>query len=194
MTSYPLTFRPDMQRAMRDGSKTETRRPVAASNTRVLPGTFEEADLGTARVRTSRHGALTEIRARCQLPSGMRVVTIGPKVQPGDLFWVRQKRGGRRADSRLTLVITEVHARRVQDMDDRDAMAEGLRLTMGMQIGEGRKRYAMLWDEIHGPHAWDRNDWVWVYRFEVRTGNIDRLYPELKSRARLRRRAIRRIH
>jgi hypothetical protein len=180
MISYPLTFRPDMQRALRQGVKTESRRLVKSGNTRVRPGTFDDADLGTARVRTSRHGTLTEIRARCQLPSGARVVTIGPRVQPGDLFWVRKPRG-RRLDSRLTLVVAEVHARRLQDMTDQDALAEGIELADIAPAGRPRQRFAMLWDEIYGAGGWERNDWVWVYRFEVRPGQIDRLYPTLAA-------------
>jgi hypothetical protein len=193
MNSYPLTFRDDMQRALRDGTKTETRRPITSGNTRVLPGTFSECDLTTARIRTSRHGSLTEIRARCVLPSGPRVVTIGPRVQPGDVFWVRKPRG-MRAASRLTLLVTAVHARRLQDMDDHDAIAEGLKLTLGMAVGQGRRAYGMLWDEIHGPGSWDRNDWVWVYKFTVQTGNVDRLYPLLRGGPRKRSGRTRRIH
>lgn len=171
MTAYPLTFRPDMLRALRAGAKTETRRLVKSSNTRVLPGTFECAELGTARVRISRHGTLTEIRARCKLPSGYRVVTAGPKVQPGDMFWTRKGRGARRSASRLTLLVTEVHARRLQDMSDEDADAEGVEYYPSR--GTPRERFAQLWDEINGPGSWARNDWVWVYRFEVAHGNID---------------------
>jgi len=189
-TAHALTFRPDSFRGLRTGVKTETRRLVGRGNTRVLPGTFEDADLGTARIRISRHGKLTEIRARCQLKSGARVVTIGPKVQPGDLFWTRKPRG-RRADSRLTLLVTEVHARRLQDMTDHDALAEGIEAADIAPGGTPRQRYAMLWDEINGAGSWAENPWVWVYRFQVRRGQVDNLYDlsEPQQRRRARRRA-----
>jgi hypothetical protein len=25
--------------------------------------------------------------------------------------------------------------------------------------------YATLWNHTHGPRAWDKNEWVWVYEF-----------------------------
>lgn len=176
MNIHPLTFRPDMMRALLSGAKTETRRLVSANNSRVLPGTFQAAELGTARIRTSRHGTLTEIRATCELPSGRRVTTIGPKVQPGDVFWTRKPRG-RRADSLMALVVEEVHARRLQDMTDKDALAEGIELATIAPGGTPRARYAMLWDEINGRGSWEQNDWVWVYRFsQVRRGQVDALY------------------
>jgi hypothetical protein len=171
---HPLTFRPDMMTALRRGAKIETRRLVGSGNTVVLPGKFEQCDMGTARVRTSRHGTLTEIRARCELPSGTRVVTIAPKVQPGDVFWTRKPRG-RRKDSRITLLVMEVHARRVQDMTDQDALDEGIQHYAGGD-GRPRDRFRSLWNDINGPTGWDQNDWVWVYRFQVRHGNVDNLY------------------
>lgn len=176
MKAIPLTFRPDMLKALRAGQKTETRRMVQASNSWVLPGTFEALDLETARSRATENSAVTEIRARCAMPAGVRVATVSPRLGLGDMIWTRKGRGARRADSRLTLVVTEVHARRVQDMDNSDALAEGVHVVeeFGANL-KPRARFAMLWDAINGAGSWAENPWVWVYRFDVQHGNIDAL-------------------
>lgn len=31
-----------------------------------------------------------------------------------------------------------------------------------------RGAFVHLWNSIHGPGAWERNDWVWVVGFEVK--------------------------
>lgn len=47
----------------------------------------------------------------------------------------------------------------------------GAGLTVGAdgkaQSCTARAGFAHLWESIHGPGAWDRNEWVWRYEFEV---------------------------
>ena len=92
--------------------------------------------------------------------------------------------------SRLTLTVTDVRVQRVQDISEEDAMAEGIeRLKSGrgfydptvakaaVHFGEWTSTaiqgFSRLWNAIHGPAAWDRNDWVAAYTFTVQRGNID---------------------
>ncbi len=180
MRVIPLTFRPDMLKANRLGQKWQTRRLVKSSNTRVAPGVFEGVDLSTGRARRASE-TLTEIRAQCRssnlardpIVSPPRVVTLSPRVQPGDLLWARLPRG-RRVDSRQTLTVQGVRGCRVQDMTDADALAEGI-----VQVKEyaatlsPRARYALLWDAINGAGSWALNPWVWVYEYSVRRQNVD---------------------
>ncbi len=107
------------------------------------------------------------------------------------------KRGGKlspifmpRWASRLTLTVTDVRVQRVRDISETDAVAEGIeRLKSGrgfydptvskaaVHFGEWTSTaiqgFSGLWNTIHGPEAWDRNDWVAAYTFTVQRGNID---------------------
>ncbi|MDH4186355.1 MAG: hypothetical protein OEV08_05110 [Nitrospira sp.] len=68
--------------------------------------------------------------------------------------------------ARSCVRITGLRAERVQEISADDAMAE-----LGpIPHAEGQYRFhfSRLWDppDIHGPGAWDRNDWVWRVEFE----------------------------
>lgn len=93
-----------------------------------------------------------------------------------------------RSLSRITLEITEVRVERVQDISQRDAVAEGMDWAapdfLGMapepddfdaahgcyaspEAGFARDNYARLWDSLNGRrgYGWDVNPWVWVLTF-----------------------------
>lgn len=65
--------------------------------------------------------------------------------------------------SRITLEVTGVRVERVQNMNRGDAMAEGCPFPNMAKGANPLHWYHDLWDSIHGPGAWERNDWVWVY-------------------------------
>ena len=105
----------------------------------------------------------------------------------GDVGWVyRHARFMPRKASHLTLRITDVRVERVQDITESEALAEGIKGQRGEKVtitnGTGLIRFSQpiidfadLWNSIHGPDAWDRNDWVWVIEFEVIKQNVDDL-------------------
>ncbi len=96
--------------------------------------------------------------------------------------------------ARTFLTVTRVRIAQVQDISEADAIAEGIRhenvivganCCGGIHVEEDADRYwngtedddfeghkyaysafVALWTSIHGPGAWERNDWVWVYDFE----------------------------
>ena len=90
--------------------------------------------------------------------------------------------------SRLTLDITDV--RRLQDISEDDAIAEGV-LNTGSRDGEpwshcevpgvvpaireadAAECYAQLWDRLHGDGGWNANHWVAVIEFKTALRNID---------------------
>lgn len=86
--------------------------------------------------------------------------------------------------SRLTLIVTETRWQRVQDISEGDAQAAGCRsadFATGRECilepdkGSYRLHFADLWNTLHGPDAWDRNDEVVALSFTVHQSNIDRM-------------------
>lgn len=82
--------------------------------------------------------------------------------------------------SRITLKITDVRVERVQDISEVDAKAEGadpmpVRFKMPAppegNTGTHQAGFHKLWNSIHGPDAWNRNDWVWVLEFRSPQGD-----------------------
>lgn len=70
--------------------------------------------------------------------------------------------------SRITLRVTDVRVERLQDISEADAVAEGF-IHSRDPSGDGtdsRELFAMLWNAIHSPAAWDANPWVAAISFE----------------------------
>lgn len=188
----PMRFSPQMIEALEDGRKVATRRIVSAGNSLVRPGKFENVNLDTGR--SSHVGGRNVIKARCKFPAGERAVTIESKIQPEALLWVRRgQAGGTRAASTLTLEVWAVEASRLQDMTDKDAIAEGVwhpswneflwlpHETDGAAHLHARDAFRTLWKSINGSKSWDANPWVWTYRFTVHRMNVDQLLEVRKS-------------
>lgn len=78
--------------------------------------------------------------------------------------------------SRITLIVTAVKVERVQDICGADTIAEGVQCDTceAMKVSAchdsgcfaSRQLFRDLWSTIHGPGAWDRNDWVAAISFE----------------------------
>lgn len=71
--------------------------------------------------------------------------------------------------SRITLEITGVRVERLQDISDKDCLAEGiadLNIPLRPNLSMHRSCYADLWETINGPGSWDANPWVWVIEFK----------------------------
>jgi len=97
--------------------------------------------------------------------------------------------------SRLTLIVTDVKAVRLQDISEEDARAEGCFVgkatgrifenATSMRLGgnewaSARDWFADLWESINGPDAWDANPWVIAISFAVQHANIDQI-PEANA-------------
>lgn len=90
--------------------------------------------------------------------------------------------------SRVTLEITDIHVERLQDMTDKDALAEGIQQFTkdGVVFKYGLNgwnwsglngspymcrtpiiAFEDLWDSINGKkHPWESNPWVWAIEFK----------------------------
>lgn len=73
--------------------------------------------------------------------------------------------------SRLTLRVTDVRVERVQEITEKDAVAEGTGIAR-VQNARSPSRgplidaFANTWDAAY-PDSWSANPWVWVISFEV---------------------------
>jgi hypothetical protein len=103
--------------------------------------------------------------------------------------WKRDRRSSihmPRAFSRLTLYVEEVRVERLHAIDEAGAVREGIAPFLDSSAyispkhSDGRTRlgdnaytmYRDLWNDLHGPGAWDANPWVAVVRFRPRLANI----------------------
>lgn len=78
--------------------------------------------------------------------------------------------------SRITLEIVSVRVERVKEISEEDADKEGFGGDFPHRIFPElfnpdcghlsmQECFAALWESIHGPGSWERNDWVWVIEF-----------------------------
>lgn len=184
MKSRPIIMRSDDVRAILDGRKTQTRRPIKSLR---HPYGHLLGPEGVAREFVAKTESI-----RC------------PLGQPGDRLWVRETwmigtmlgmhKGQERpiaiyrADgeikmpwrpsihmprwaSRITLEINRVWVERVQDITEEDAMKEGCirelkpdgSVGWGAGLVEARDAFRDTWQSICG--TWDANPWVWAVEF-----------------------------
>ncbi|MBB3144884.1 hypothetical protein FHS21_001285 [Phyllobacterium trifolii] len=86
--------------------------------------------------------------------------------------------------SRLTLIVKDVRVERLQDISEKDALAEGIQ-KIGRFYGlpdsdwdtasttSAIDAYGALWDHINGADAWAENPWITAISFDVVKQNID---------------------
>jgi hypothetical protein len=186
MAEKPILMNDEMVRAILDGHKTQTRRPMKPQPTDIRRSPFVQSGLEDV------HGY--ELR---------------PRYWPGDRLWVKETfyvqgclglpLGERQpthyaADimcrdevedytckpsihmprwaSRITLGVTEVRAERVQDISTGNVVAEGFAdlIAAGLGATEHFDQFYRLWDSIYAKRGLgiEENPWVWVYTFKRR--------------------------
>ena len=195
MRERPILMSGQMVRAILDGRKTQTRRPIAdvSADCELF---LDAGDGFWQQCYRDGGGAIHSKSWLSRCPYG----------QPGDRLYVRETwqdtrspgepQNARqimyRADddrsligwrpsihmprwaSRITLEITGVRVERVQDISEDDAMAEGMISTA--KLNEANDDYAGMyardifsqeWDSIYAKRGmgWDDNPWVWVIEF-----------------------------
>jgi len=195
MKERPIIFNSEMVKAILDGRKTETRRPVKIDSPTLEFDTCNPP-WPTCADKYGEFG-----RVPC------------PWGKPGDRIWVREtwaekvqnigvedidfelhcEKFGRyfyKADdckiffnikwkpsihmprwaSRITLEITDVRVERVQEISDEDAEKEGCCIKLEPHEFPNRivaPRFKELWNSIYTKKGldWDDNPWVWVIEY-----------------------------
>lgn len=196
MRERPILMSAPMVRALLAGTKTQTRRVVKPQPS-ILSGDLlcwkDDAltdDEMAARCPYGRPGDRLWVRETHSIGPGPGV-PLQPGESAGTLRWPHvtyladgaiERRDTRwkgafgvtrpsihmpRWASRITLRITDVQVERLQDISEKDAVAEG---TAGHPDGPWHA-YRSLWTLINGPGSWDANPWVWVLTFEKEAGN-----------------------
>lgn len=125
------------------------------------------------------NGAMCDIEylwERFDVPSVLRDVYLSPdemrKVYARKRGWnvPTTARFMRKAFAREFVRITGVRVERLQDIDEAEALAEGIG-----EFGEWSGNedvttpvggFRELWQSIHGAESWAANPWCWVYEFE----------------------------
>jgi len=70
--------------------------------------------------------------------------------------------------SRITLEVTGVRVERLQEIENTDAIAEGMTIDWRSAPHDPISQFSALWDSINFKRGfgWDANPWVWVISFE----------------------------
>ena len=77
-----------------------------------------------------------------------------------------------RSFSRINLEITDVRVERLNDINEQDALAEGMddgTSQAAIAVGwfeQPRRAFRRLWEKIYGQESWGSNPWVWVVEFK----------------------------
>lgn len=187
MTDRPIIFSAPMVRALLDGRKSQTRRIIKRTDLmewdgkemRPIPIGFATGDrlyvreaFSYERLDTDRNGFMPPWYWADGNPKSGDFMRPKPSIHMP------------RWASRLTLTVTDVRVQRLQEISEADAAAEGLVSayegwatdTGGSHWGDTAvNSYRVLWNDLHGPDAWDANPWVAAITFTVHHVNIDRM-------------------
>ncbi|EIV5397338.1 hypothetical protein WJA10_001873 [Klebsiella pneumoniae] len=190
MKERGMIFNGEMVRAILDGRKTQTRRPIKWKQTRFTEiGEREDGSkwpwsedaehacdfwhpcpFGAVGDRIWVRETWAEAGAsapdlklyRANYPE--HVPSIYENVPPAEeIRWTPSIHMPRWA-SRILLEITNVRVERLRSMSQDDARAEGVIAASGPM--EAGLAFRELWDSIYGEESWKANPWVWVIEFK----------------------------
>ncbi|ENI4427166.1 hypothetical protein ABXZ75_001652 [Klebsiella variicola] len=187
MTERGMIFNAEMVRALLDGRKTQTRRPIKWKQTRFTEiGEREDGskwpwsedaehacdfwhpcpfgDVGDriwVRETWNKYGGLLTYRADHDWIDDMRKETVCTAK------WVPSIHMPRWA-SRILLEITDVRVERLNSISEEDAGREGYPADPSPYGGKMDKWlwFRQLWDGIYPEQSFKHNPWVWVIEFK----------------------------
>jgi hypothetical protein len=190
MKEMPILFKPEMVKAILEGTKTQTRRIIQPQPKDIVY--WNTDGFGNKYNYVGRYENET-------------TQTISTKYSVGDILWVRETFGkdsdgyffkvcddGKifyddgsikwkpsihmpREAARLFLEVTSIKVEQLQDIGEADAIAEGLKHNCpsdcppcgGTNCTDYIVAYHNLWDKINAKrgYSWESNPWVWVIEF-----------------------------
>lgn len=185
----PILFSAQMVRAILDGRKTQTRRvinpqPIWVADPSVPFKTTDADPKGIINCPYGKTGDRLWVRETFCYHDDLAMYLY----KADDVTCCKWKPSIHmpRWASRITLEIVSVRVERLQDISEKDAIAEGIskvpfRPCEGWPICDGymvgkddgvtglaakaSTAYKKLWESINGPGSWDLNPWVWVVEF-----------------------------
>lgn len=188
-----LIFNSEMVRAILDGRKTQTRRPIKWKQTRFTEigeredGSkwpwSEDAERACDFWHPCPFGAVgdriwvRETWARYNIDQNSHDIAYRattPEDWPEEGRW-RPSIHMPRWASRILLEITNVRVERLNAISQADAIAEGAPPShpsidcVSQEYGFpdfSRSWFGQTWQHIYGEESWDANPWVWVIEFE----------------------------
>lgn len=196
----PILFSAEMVRAILDGRKTVTRRPVRFPRNRDALVLVEQRD-GSLWPYQSDDGESEICDDGCEHPIACPYGLPGDRLWVRETWWVDRDRFGEggiiptayRADgemprhmsgerwrpsiymprmiSRITLEVTGVRVERVQAITSEGANAEGFRRD---ETHGAKMRFSESWNALYGAKhelMWSSNPWVWVVEFKRLEGS-----------------------
>ncbi|WP_109399500.1 ASCH domain-containing protein [Proteus sp. TJ1640] len=143
-----IKFNDVMLKAVMDGRKTQTRRPiepqpkVTEEELRKLNAWQEGYTLSEQVCAAWRHGFIDD-----DCPYG----------QAGDIINIADKDGNIKGK----IEITDVWVQQINDISESDAKAEGFDGYKNSYSSE----FTLMWNTIYAEDGWINNEWVWVIEF-----------------------------
>lgn len=199
MNARPILFSAPMIRALLDGSKTQTRRMIKAKEV-FISASGAVMDMADGHIKEVKfpygeqgdylwvketfctasfaHDSGTAVGYRADTTDGGKAMLrfMRAKQWKPSIFMPRWA-------SRITLKMTGLRAERLQEINEIDAIAEGVTHPAWYKPAYDdapsyKGGYRMLWDNINGEGSWDLNPFVWVLEFSVIKQNIDAVLKE----------------
>ena len=170
-----ISFNNDMVRAIMDGGKTQTRKPIRLKYPKDFLSMSWDKYVGLICTTT----CVGHIDGEDDISK------ITPKYKSGNILWVKESEDTHKEAARILFRVTNVRVERLQGISEKDCIAEGFEgaqcdcsnsgvwgcedcyntgFTEPPQLG-----FMQAWDSIYAEkvYGWDSNPWVWVYEFEV---------------------------
>lgn len=194
MKERGMIFNGEMVRAILDGRKTQTRRPIKWKQTRFTEIGEREDGSKWPWSEDTEHACdfwhpcpfgtvgdriwVRETWARYNIDQNSHDIAYRattPEDWPEEGRW-RPSIHMPRWANRILLEITSVRVERLNSISQEDAQAEGLELTgwrptysdpdSGGEVMTPYDNFAELWSSIYGDESWKANPWVWVISFK----------------------------
>ncbi|MCX8816998.1 ASCH domain-containing protein [Vibrio parahaemolyticus] len=197
MKVVPMLFNTEMVRALLDGRKTVTRRPVKVDYERGMNGPVVRGKNGEVSVLSfapiaglcpfGNVGELIWVRETMDINAYLDMYYIADDCvvenEPENWFYRDLEYVGKipsihmpRWASRLTLRVTDVRIERVQEITVEQAIKEGI---SHHSMNCPKAEFGQLWNELYG--NWTENPYVWVIEFDVINKNIDTVLVEVTN-------------